>query len=52
MSVSLATSVGGVPLACCVYNASGPRSGTREALGKIAESRAGAWAVWRGRVLH
>lgn len=38
----LRTTVGGIPLDCCVYNASGPRTGTVEALVKIGESEAGA----------
>lgn len=38
----LRSSVGGVPLECVLYNASGPRSGTVEALSKVGESRAGA----------
>ena len=38
----LSTSIGGIPIDCCVYNASGPRTGTAEALSKIAGSRAGA----------
>ena len=40
--VSLATSVGGVRLECCIYNASGPRSGTSAALAKVAASASGA----------
>lgn len=38
----LRTSVGGVHLECCIYNASGPRTGTIEALEKIANSKSGA----------
>eukprot|EP01034_Spumella_vulgaris_P024117 gene24117-30425_t len=38
----LNSSVGGLHLACCVYNASGPRTYSVEALTKIAESRSGA----------
>ena len=38
----LATSVGGLPLDCCVYNASGPRTGSVEALSRIGSSAAGA----------
>ncbi|CAB9523763.1 Putative dihydroorotate dehydrogenase A (fumarate) [Seminavis robusta] len=41
MSPSLATTVGGVPLTSCVYNASGPRSGTAAALSKVCQSRSG-----------
>jgi dihydroorotate dehydrogenase (fumarate) len=38
----LATSVGGISLGTCVYNASGPRTGSSAALAKIAASSAGA----------
>jgi dihydroorotate dehydrogenase (fumarate) len=38
----LATTVGTIPLNCCIYNASGPRTGSTEALVKIARSHAGA----------
>ena len=38
----LATSVGGLSLDCCIYNASGPRTGSVEALSKIGGSAAGA----------
>lgn len=38
----LATEVGGIRLDCCLYNASGPRTGSIEALVKIGESKAGA----------
>lgn len=38
----LRTSIGGVDLPCCIYNASGPRTGSAEALTKIALSRSGA----------
>jgi dihydroorotate dehydrogenase (fumarate) len=38
----LSTSVGGIPFATCVYNASGPRTGSSVALTKIAASSAGA----------
>lgn len=38
----LHTIVGGVELHCCIYNASGPRTGTEEALAKISQSRSGA----------
>ena len=37
----LKTTIGGVAIDTCIYNASGPRSGTKEALEKIAESRSG-----------
>eukprot|EP00940_MAST-03C_sp_MAST-3C-sp2_P000336 g336.t1 len=38
----LQTSVGGVKLSCCIFNASGPRTGSAEALKKIADSFSGA----------
>ena len=38
----LKTTVAGIPLESCIYNASGPRTGSIEALTKIAESKAGA----------
>ena len=38
----LKTTIAGIELDCCVYNASGPRTGSIEALEKIASSRAGA----------
>ena len=41
MAPSLKTTVGGVPLSTCIYNASGPRSGTAAALSKVCSSRAG-----------
>ena len=37
----LGTVVGGVKLPCCVYNASGPRSQSVEALQKVGESASG-----------
>mmetsp|Transcript_58685 Transcript_58685/g.67616 ORF Transcript_58685/g.67616 Transcript_58685/m.67616 type:complete len:409 (-) Transcript_58685:105-1331(-) len=40
--MNLESSVGGIPLLTCVYNASGPRSGTSQALNKVALSTAGA----------
>lgn len=39
---SLATTVAGIPLETCIYNASGPRTGSSAALSKIAASSAGA----------
>lgn len=42
MATSTSTSIAGIPLESCIYNASGPRSGTIEALEKIAGSRSGA----------
>lgn len=39
---SLKTSVAGIPIECCIYNASGPRTGSSAALSKIASSAAGA----------
>lgn len=41
-NISIATSVGGIELNTCVYNASGPRTGSSAALAKIAASAAGA----------
>ena len=38
----LKSSIGHINLDSCIYNASGPRSGTIEALGKVGKSRAGA----------
>lgn len=38
----LKTTLAGIPLECVVYNASGPRTGSAEALAKIASSKAGA----------
>lgn len=38
----LSTTVAGIPLDCCIYNASGPRTGSIEALEKIGESKSGA----------
>ena len=40
--VSLETTVAGIPLKTCVYNASGPRTGSSAAMAKIASSAAGA----------
>lgn len=40
--MSLQTAIAGIRLPSCIYNASGPRSGSAEALLKIAESNAGA----------
>ena len=39
---SLTTSVAGLELDCCIYNASGPRTGLKGALEGIAKSSAGA----------
>ena len=39
--VSLSTTVAGVSLSSCVYNASGPRTGSSAAMSKIASSKAG-----------
>mmetsp|Transcript_203 Transcript_203/g.490 ORF Transcript_203/g.490 Transcript_203/m.490 type:complete len:389 (-) Transcript_203:153-1319(-) len=41
-TINLETTVGGIPLSTCVYNASGPRTGASAALAKIAASSAGA----------
>lgn len=38
----ISTTLAGIPLKSCIYNASGPRSGTSAALAKIAKSEAGA----------
>jgi len=40
--VSLETTVADIPLSTCIYDASGPRTGTSEALSKIASSQSGA----------
>lgn len=40
--VDLSTMVAGIPLSSCLYNASGPRSGTSTALKKVAASSSGA----------
>ena len=37
----LKTSVANLPLDCCIYNASGPRTGTVEALEKVGTSKSG-----------
>lgn len=37
----LRTKVAGFDLDCCIYNASGPRTGTVEALAKLGESKSG-----------
>jgi len=39
---SISTTIAGIPLETCVYNASGPRTGTYSAMNKIALSRSGA----------
>ena len=41
MAPSLATTVAGISLPTCVYNASGPRTGSSAALAKIASSASG-----------
>ena len=41
-TMGLQTTVAGIPLDCCIYNASGPRTGSTAALMKIGMSRAGA----------
>jgi dihydroorotate dehydrogenase (fumarate) len=38
----LSTVIAGIPLDSCIYNASGPRTGSIEALNKIGESNSGA----------
>jgi dihydroorotate dehydrogenase (fumarate) len=42
MSASLATTLCGLSLSSCIYNASGPRTGSTDALSKIGASGAGA----------
>ena len=42
MAPSLATTIASIKLDTCVYNASGPRTGSGQALSKIASSAAGA----------
>jgi dihydroorotate dehydrogenase (fumarate) len=42
MTTSLRTSVASIPLESCIYNASGPRTGSGQALSKISQSSAGA----------
>jgi len=42
MSPSLRTTVGGVHLECCIYNASGPKSGHVSDLSNVGKSRSGA----------
>jgi len=42
MKVSLRTTVASIPFENCIYNASGPRTGTASALNKIATSASGA----------
>jgi len=38
----LSTNIAGIELDCCIYNASGPRTYSTEALKKIADSKSGA----------
>ena len=40
--MSLETEIAGIPLASCIYNASGPRTTTKGMLIKIGESKSGA----------
>lgn len=42
MAANISTTIAGIKLSTCVYNASGPRTGSSAALAKIAESAAGA----------
>lgn len=42
MAPSLRTEIGGVPLECCIYNASGPKSGHVSDLVNVGKSAAGA----------
>ena len=39
--ISLASNIAGINVECCIYNASGPRTGSIEALSKIGSSRSG-----------
>ena len=39
--VDLSTTIGGIPLSTCIYNASGPRTGSSAAMSKIAASKSG-----------
>ncbi|KAL3796148.1 hypothetical protein HJC23_000651 [Cyclotella cryptica] len=39
--VDLSTTIGGIPLSSCIYNASGPRTGSSAAMSKIAASSSG-----------
>ena len=41
VSAMLKTKVAGFDLDCCIYNASGPRTGTVEALEKVGSSKSG-----------
>lgn len=41
MTASLKTTVASIPLDSCIYNASGPRTGSGQALSKISQSAAG-----------
>ena len=40
--IMLETTIAGLTLDCCVYNASGPRTGSIDALQKVGNSRSGA----------
>ena len=40
--MSIATTVAGLPLKSCIYNASGPRTGSHQALANIGKSDSGA----------
>ena len=40
--MSLETNIAGIPLASCIYNASGPRTTTKGMLVNIGESKSGA----------
>jgi dihydroorotate dehydrogenase (fumarate) len=39
--VNLSTSIGGIPFSSCIYNASGPRTGSSAAMSKINASKSG-----------
>ena len=40
--IDLTCTIAGLELGCCIYNASGPRTGSHAALGKIGGSASGA----------
>jgi len=41
-TIMLKTTIADITLDCCIYNASGPRTGSIEALQKVAESKSGS----------
>lgn len=42
ITTMLKTTIADITLDCCIYNASGPRTGSIEALQKVAESKSGS----------